>query len=119
MVRGGAVTAAKIRSSTVKTDGVRLSLTANGKEVGRAYLYVLRNDLHAKPFGFMEDVFVDDQHRGNGYGEALVKRVIDEAKRRGCYKLVAASRYARDRVHSLYAKLGFADYGKEFRITFP
>jgi len=108
----------RIQASVINADGIRLSQTVQGKEVGRAYLYVLRNDLHTQPFGFMEDVFVDDQHRGNGYGEALVKRVIAEAKRRGCYKLVATSRYARPRVHALYAKLGFADHGKEFRIDF-
>jgi GNAT superfamily N-acetyltransferase len=113
------VTAPKVTAAVINTDGIRLSCAADGLEVGHAYLYVLRNDLHAKPFGFMEDVFVEDAHRGKGFGEALVKRVIDEAKRHGCYKLVATSRYARDRVHALYAKLGFGDRGKEFRIDFP
>ncbi len=106
-------------SSTVHAEGVRVSLRLpNGSEAGRAYLYLLRNDLHVQPFGFMEDVFVDDLWRGRGFGEALVRRVIDEAKRRGCYKLVATSRYERDWIHALYVKLGFADHGKEFRIDF-
>lgn len=110
---------ASIISATLNADGVRISLRAgDGTEVGRAYLYVLRNDLHTRPFGFMEDVFVDDKHRGQGHGEKLVRYVIDEAKRRGCYKLVATSRYGRDKVHALYAKLGFDERGKEFRIDF-
>ena len=102
----------------VLAHGVRISKTLRGKEVGRAYLYIMNNDLHKEPFGFMEDVFVDDAYRGKGIGEALVKKVISEAKRAGCYKLVATSRHSRDRVHALYLKLDFKDQGKEFRIDF-
>lgn len=99
-------------------EGFLITRTAKGKIVGRAFLYVLSNRLHAEPFGFMEDVFVDESCRGQGIGEALVKRVIAEAKKRGCYKLVATSRYERPKVHDLYLKLGFKDQGKEFRIDF-
>lgn len=96
--------------------GLRFSLTKNGKEIGRAFLYILRNDLHDTPFGFLEDVFIEEKFRGQGHGEKLVKAAIAEAKRQGCYKLIGTSRYARERVHEFYKKLGFADYGKEFRI---
>ena len=37
----------------------------DGREVGRAFLYVLRNDLHPEPFGFVEDVFVDASARSS------------------------------------------------------
>lgn len=99
-------------------EGFLITRAVRGKIVGRAYLYVLHNQLHDEPFGFMEDVFVEESQRGKGVGEALVKRVIAEAKIRGCYKLVATSRYSRDRVHALYLRLGFTDHGKEFRIDF-
>ena len=49
---------------------------------------------------------------------ALVKCVVAEAKRRRCYKLIATSRHARNRVHALYNRLGFKDHGREFRIDF-
>jgi GNAT superfamily N-acetyltransferase len=97
-------------------EGFLITKWRGGKCVGRAYLYVLHNKLHDRPFGFMEDVFVDESCRGKGIGEALVKRVISMARRKGCYKLVATSRYERPRVHELYLKLGFSDRGKEFRI---
>lgn len=96
--------------------GIRITRAVKGKVVGRAFLYVLWNGLHDRPFGFMEDVFVEPEHRGGNVGTALVKRVIAEARRRGCYKLVATSRYEREKVHALYLKLGFKDHGKEFRI---
>jgi len=37
--------------------------------------------------------------RGSGLGTEIVNAVVIEAKERGCYKLVATSRYARPRVH--------------------
>lgn len=86
--------------------------------VGRAFLYILYNDLHEEPFGFLEDVFVDSEYRGQGIGTALVEAVIEEAKKEKCYKLICASRYERKEVHEWYEKMGFQDHGKEFRLDF-
>ncbi|MEY4744540.1 MAG: hypothetical protein RL272_485 [Candidatus Parcubacteria bacterium] len=108
----------RLKTENVAASGVKITRVLKGKAVGRAYLYVLTNGLHDRPFGFMEDVFVEPEHRGGDIGTALVMRVIAEAKKRGCYKLVATSRHERDRVHALYLKLGFKDHGKEFRIDF-
>jgi len=107
-----------IQTKDVNANGIKLFVTQDGKEVGRAYLYLMTNDLHERPFGFMEDVFVDDSLRGGGIGTALVNAVVQEAKKRNCYKLIATSRYARPKVHELYVKLGWSDHGKEFRIDF-
>jgi len=74
------------------------------------------NSLHEAPFGLLEDVYVDESVRGSGLGTEIVNAVVTEAKGRGCYKLVATSRYARPKVHELYVRLGFKDHGKEFRI---
>lgn len=108
----------RLAAKRVPAYGILITRTLKGKVVGRAYLYVMTNGLHDRPFGFMEDVFVEPERRGDGTGTALVGRVIAEAKKRGCYKLVAGSRHERDRVHALYLKLGFKDHGKEFRIDF-
>jgi GNAT superfamily N-acetyltransferase len=102
----------------VSGEGVRIAALEDGKELGHAYLYVLRNDLHDKPFGFMEDVFVEENSRGRGIGSLLVNEVIAEARRRGCYKLIATSRHTRKNVHELYRRLGFREHGLEFRIDF-
>ncbi len=98
--------------------GIKFSIKDNNKEIGRAYLYIMRNDLHSEPFGLMEDVFIDESYRGKGIGARLIKRLIKKSKEMKCYKLIATSRYSRPRVHKLYKKLGFKDYGKEFRINF-
>jgi len=97
--------------------GVRFSVRNGDHEVGRAYLYVMANDLHEEPFGLLEDVFVAESERGSGLGTALVNEVIRAARDAGCYKLVATSRASRPKVHELYERLGFANYGLEFRLN--
>ena len=101
-----------------KSYAIKVTAEENGEVLGRAYLYVMPNDLHDEPFGFLEDVFVEEKHRGKGIGTTLVNAVIAEAKKQKCYKLNCTSRYVSARVHELYMKLGFKDHGKEFRMDF-
>lgn len=97
---------------------VKLTVEEDGKVLGRAYLYLIYNDLHEKPYGFLEDVFVSEEARSKGLGTRLVKEIIEEAKKRGCYKLIATTRYAKKNVHDWYTKIGFKDFGTEFRMDF-
>ncbi len=99
-------------------NGKKIIISFDGKEVARAFLYLMSNELHTRPFGFMEDVYVDESLRGMGLGSRIVNEVIEEAKRSGCYKLICTSRHSKPRVQALYGKLGFSDHGKEFRIDF-
>lgn len=98
--------------------GIKFYIENKQKEIARAYLYILYNDSHEKPFGLMEDVFVKENLRGTGIGSELVKKVIEEAQKNRCYKLICTSRYQKPEVHKLYKKLGFKNHGKEFRIDF-
>ena len=98
--------------------GIRFSISAEGREMARAYLYVMTNDLHAAPFGLLEDVYVDESQRGGGLGTAIVTEVVAAARELGCYKLIATSRTSRPKVHELYERLGFEKHGVEFRITY-
>lgn len=108
----------QIQDETIDIRGKKFFVREDGREIARAYLYVLTNDLHDQPFGFMEDVFVDVSLRGRGIGSQLVRKIIEEAQQLGCYKLICTSRYEKPDVHELYTRLGFKDHGKEFRIEF-
>ena len=99
-----------------KSYAIKFIAEENGVFLGRAYLYVMFNDLHKEPFGLLEDVFVEETSRGRGVGSKLVNMVIEEAKKQNCYKIICTSRYKNLKVHELYIKLGFKDHGKEFRI---
>ncbi len=107
-----------VNKKRVLADGIKLYIEENNTEIGRAYLYILRNDLHEKPFGIMEDVFIDEKCRGLGIGSQLVNALISEAKAQDCYKLICTSRHEKPKVHKLYEKLGFKNHGLEFRIDF-
>jgi GNAT superfamily N-acetyltransferase len=100
----------------IEATGIRISIIDDGTEVGRAYIYIMHNDLHDQPFGLMEDVYVDETYRGKGVGSELVKQVIELAKKANCYKLIATSRTSRPKVHELYQRLGFTQHGVEFRV---
>lgn len=107
-----------VQKKDLSAGGIKFFVAKDGKEIARAYLYIMRNDLHEEPFGFMEDVYVSEELRGQGMGTKIVNDLIEEAKRQGCYKLIGCSRHSRPKVHQLYERLGFKDHGKEFRIDF-
>jgi len=107
-----------VNSNPVDSRAIRYYIEENGQEVGRAFLYLIKNDINDRPYGLLEDVFIEEDFRGRGYGKELIKTVLDAAKVNNCYKLIATSRYARPKVHELYKSFGFVDHGKEFRLDF-
>jgi len=108
----------EFKEKVVKTKGIKISVEENGKEIGRCFIYLIKNDLHKKPYALLEDVFVDENYRKKGIGTKLVKRAIELAKGLNCYKIIATSRFERENIHEWYQKLGFKKYGFEFRIDF-
>jgi len=108
----------KIDKKSVEASGIKFFIEKDGKEVARAFLYIMKNDLKKETFGFLEDLFVDETLRGQGIGTELLNNVITEAKKLGCYKLVATSRYEREGVHKMYEKNGFKKFGIEFKMYF-
>lgn len=108
----------KINYQKISCQGIKLSVIKNNKEIARAYLYIMKNDLHKKFFGLLEDVFVDENERGSGIGSKLIQEIIKQAKKEKCYKIIATSRHTRPKVHKLYKRLGFKNYGVEFRLNF-
>ena len=116
----------EIKAKTIDAKGIKYSIVegdkpngmASQREVARAYLYIMHNDLHQEPFGLLEDVYVAENKRGKGLGTQLVQQVIQAAKEQGCYKLIATSRKSRPQVHQMYNRLGFQERGLEFRLDF-
>ena len=108
----------ELRKQAVSESGVKIILQNGEQQVGRGFLYLLNNDLHAAPFGFIEDVFVEEAFRNKGYGKKITYALIEEARKKGCYKLICTSRFSNERAHHLYEKLGFKKHGNEFRMDF-
>lgn len=106
----------RIKKLAKPSKAIKFELREGAKAVGRAYLYIIRNELHKKPYGLLEDLFVDEEYRSKGFGKMLLSQVIAEAKRIKLYKLIGTSRLSRVNVHKFYKKFGFAKYGWEFRM---
>ena len=106
----------RITSRRFSSPSLRIAAREQGREIGRIYLYIRRNDLHDRPHAYIEDVFVDGAFRGRGALRALHERAIAEARRRGCYKIVLTSRNGKPDVHAMYRHLGYAKHGLEFRL---
>ena len=100
-----------------ETKRIKLSYESDGKTIGHTYVYIIYNDLHSKPYGFLEDVQVNPNKTKSGIGTRLIKKAIETAQKENCYKLIGTSRLSRVRIHEWYKKLGFEEYGKEFRIN--
>ncbi len=101
-----------------KSEAFKISLQSDsGEEIGRASIYLINNDLHDKAYALLEDVFVNEEHRGKGLGKQLVEKAVKEAKNQGCYKIIGTSRNTRLEVHTFYKQLGFEQYGFEFRMN--
>ena len=94
----------------------KISAVEGKKEIGRCKICLIKNDLHEKPYALLEDVFVEEEHRSKGVGSSLVEKAIELAKSKGCYKIIATSRFERENVHRFYEKFGFKKWGLEFRI---
>ncbi len=108
----------KILTTEFSSKGIKFFLEKDRKDVARVFLYILNNGLHARPFALMEDLFVDENFRGQGLGTLLVNKVIEEARQKNCYKLICTSRHENEIAPKLYEKLGFRDRGIEFRMDF-
>lgn len=56
---------------------------------------------------WIEDVVVDDDARGAGVADALVKAALEEAERQGSRTVDLTSRPQREAANRLYVRLGF------------
>ena len=106
----------EVTKKEVTARGIKLTYHEGGEEIARVRLYILPNDLHEAPFCFIEDVFVNKQYRGRGFGTQIVSEALKEAKARGCYKVICTSRFVKTRVHEMYERIGFSRQGIEFRL---
>lgn len=57
--------------------------------------------------GIIEDVVVDESHRGQRIGEMLTRYALDRAKAEGARTVDLTSRPSREAANRLYQKLGF------------
>ena len=63
-------------------------------------------------FAYLMDVFILEEHRGNGYSKLLLNRIFDDKRFKGIKKWMLATKDA----HSLYNQFGFERIQKPERL---
>ena len=84
------------------------------KVVGLAHLQVTPTIEYDRPAAKIGALIVDDAHRGEGIGRALVEALEAEARARGCELLFLTTSAQRKDAHEFYRRVGLEETGRRF-----
>ncbi|WP_150271711.1 GNAT family N-acetyltransferase [Paenibacillus tepidiphilus] len=80
----------------------------DGEAVATAHLHLCMDALCGdRPFAVIERVVTLPQHRGQGYGEALMRHAERTAAEHGAQKIMLSSNAHRTEAHRFYERLGY------------
>jgi ribosomal protein S18 acetylase RimI-like enzyme len=65
---------------------------------------------------WIPDLYVDPDFRRRGAARALLDACVEEARRRGCHRLVLESGHHRAEAHHLYEQYGFRNYARAYAL---
>jgi GNAT superfamily N-acetyltransferase len=85
--------------------------------VGLAHLQVMPTIEYDRPAAKIGALVVDEAHRGEGVGRALVDTLEQEARARGCVVLFLTTSARRTDAHEFYRRVGLEETGKRFTKT--
>ena len=97
-----------------RTEGHRLSIVEDattGERVG--YTWWAERDLDTGPAAWIYDVFIDEPHRGRGYGRGLMEAVEAQVREAGIMRMELHVWVDNAPATSLYRSLGFVPTGME------
>jgi len=111
----------RVLDAILETDGLDLYvLERDGRIVATAYLNVIPNITRsASPYAVIENVVVDGELRGRGYGKTLMAAVLAQAWSRGCYKAMLMTGSRDPSTHGFYQSCGFSAEEKTGYIARP
>lgn len=66
--------------------------------------------------GWIPDLYVEPAFRRRGAARALLDACVEEARRRGCHRLVLESGHYRAEAHRLYEQYGFQHYARAYSL---
>ena len=82
-----------------------VAVDATDRPVGLAHVLFHRSTWSATWYCYLEDLFVDPTHRGNGVGRALIEAVYREADARGATRTYWTTQEFNYRARELYDKV--------------
>lgn len=88
---------------------VYLCATDGDQVLGFVSLTVKNNLWQAANLGHIDELVVDEQHRGRGLGKKLLDAIIVQARQKNCARVELDSAFHRREAHSFYEKHHFAN----------
>ena len=93
---------------------------ASGALVSSCTLTVIPNLTRAcRPYGVIENVVTHAQHRGQGWGKAILTHALGDAWRQNCYKVMLLTGRKDEATLRFYEQAGFDPRGKQAFIAKP
>lgn len=103
--------------SQLKDDTCKVLVSEeNGNIQATATIYLIQVAVRNRPYALFEGLVVDKFLRGKGIGTKFFEEMIAIAKDLKCYKIIFTSGTDRTDAHKFYEKLGFKQWGLEFRM---
>lgn len=78
-----------------------------GRVIGFCATAILPNFWQEGPILYITTMIIDEKHRAQGIGTALIREIEDIARTRGCKRIELESAFHRIDAHAFYEKMGF------------
>lgn len=84
-------------------------LVSGDRVVSTCYLNIIPNITRsARPYAVIENVVTDEALRGRGFGKEIMKRALEFAWAKNCYKAMLQTGSKRESTHAFYRSCGFS-----------
>ncbi len=96
--------------AVVPASAFKLFFAVVGDELcGMLSLAIAPTTQGAACFGYLDDIFVLEQYRGQGIGTKLMREALNHARKSGCVRVELGTRRDNIRARRLYERLGFEE----------
>ena len=105
----------KVYDRGIKAKSQLYLCATDGENVlGFASLTIKNNLWQAGNLGNIDELVVDEKHRGCGLGTQLLNEIVAQARQQGCARVELDSAFHRTKAHQFYERRGFENRGYLF-----
>ncbi len=98
----------RVYDRTLASDRQVYLCAESGKQIVGFGSLTIKSNLWSEAFvGYVDELVVDEAHRGRGIGKQLLDHLISWARERGCNRIELDSAFHRKEAHAFYERQGF------------